>query len=95
MSYEPEEDGEGSAEEQAGDDGEVEGGMFAAVDDIAGEAAEAEWEFSAEIEKSADEDEEGSENEQSAAEFAERVHKNIVEEMRQRGNDVRGKEVRR
>jgi hypothetical protein len=81
MSYEPEEDGEGSAEEQAGDDREIERGAFAAMDDVSREAAEAQRKFSAQVEKSADEDEEGSENEESAAEFAERVHKKIVEEM--------------
>ena len=74
MREEPEEEREDSAEEEAGDDREVEGGVFAAVDDVAGEAAEAQWEFSAEVKQSADKDQEGAENEEGAAEFAEGIH---------------------
>ena len=44
------------------------------MNDVAGEAAEAEGEFAAEIEKSTDEDEEASEEEKRAAEFANWVH---------------------
>src|SRR5712691_422268 len=89
MGEEPEEDGEGGAEKEAGDDREVEGGVFAAMDDVAGEAAEAYWKFSAEVEKSAEEGEECAENEERAAEFAERIHEKIVEEMKERSNEVR------
>lgn len=57
MGEKPEEERKGKAENETGDDGEIEGGVFAAVDDVAGETAEAEGEFAAEIEKSAKEDE--------------------------------------
>jgi hypothetical protein len=71
---EPEEEREGEAEDKAGDDRKIEGGVFATVDDVAGEAAETQGEFSAEVKKSADEDKQNAENQKSAAEFAERVH---------------------
>jgi len=48
--------------------------VLAAVDNIAGKAAEAKGELAAEIKKSADEDEEAAEEKKGAAEFAERVH---------------------
>jgi len=48
--------------------------VFATVDDVARQAAEAEGEFAAEVEKTADKDEEAAENEESAAEFADGVH---------------------
>jgi hypothetical protein len=48
--------------------------VFAATDDVAGETAETKREFSAEIEKSAGKGQERANNEESAAEFAERIH---------------------
>ena len=54
--------------------------MFAAVDDVAGEAAEAEGEFSTKVKKSANKDKESAENEEGAAEFAKRVHPGILPE---------------
>jgi hypothetical protein len=54
--------------------------VFAAVDDIAGEAAEAEGELSAKVKKTANKDEESAENEEGAAEFAKRVHPGILPE---------------
>ncbi len=48
--------------------------MFAAMDDVAGEAAEAQREFSAKVKKSTYNDEESTENEEGAAEFAEGIH---------------------
>ena len=51
---EPEEEGKCCTEDEAGDDREIEGGVFAAMDDVAGELSEAKREFAAEIEKSAD-----------------------------------------
>jgi hypothetical protein len=74
MSEEPEEERKTEAEEETGDDREVEGGVFAAMDDVAGEAAEAQWEFSAEVQQSAEKDQESAENEEGAAEFAEGIH---------------------
>ena len=74
MGNEPEEQGERDAEEYRGDEREIERRVFAAMNDIAGEATEAEREFAAEIKKSADKYEEGAEDEEGAAEFAEGIH---------------------
>ena len=54
--------------------------MFAAVDKVAGEAAETEREFSAEVEKRANKDEKPAEEEKCAPEFAKRVHPEILPE---------------
>jgi hypothetical protein len=51
---EPKEEGKCCAEDQAGDDREIEGGVFAAMDDVAGEFSEAKRELATEIEKSGD-----------------------------------------
>lgn len=53
---EPEEKRKNSAQNEASDDGEIERGVFAAVDDVAGQSAEAEGEFGAEVEERADDD---------------------------------------
>ena len=74
MFKKPEEERETEAEDKAGDDREVEGGVFAAVDGVAGETAEAQGEFSAEVKQRADKDQEGAENEEGAAEFADGIH---------------------
>lgn len=75
---EPEEKRKGDAQNEAGDDGEIKGGVFAAVDDVAGELAKAEGEFSSEIEEGAEEDEQTAEEQESAAQFAEGVHRQSV-----------------
>jgi hypothetical protein len=81
MREEPEEEREDSAEEEAGDDREVEGSVFAAVDDVAWKFSEAEGEFCGEVEKSADKDEKAAkEEEENAAEFAKRLHPRILPE---------------
>jgi len=67
---EPEEQGETCAEKEAGDDGEIEGSVFAAMDEVAGKAAETERELAAEVKKSADGEKESAENKEGAAEFA-------------------------
>jgi hypothetical protein len=54
VSEEPEEERKDDAENEAGNDREIESGVFAAMDDISGKFAEAERDLSAEIEKSAD-----------------------------------------
>jgi hypothetical protein len=51
--------------------------VLAAVDDVAGEASQAEGQFSAEKEKCANENDKASEEEECAAEFAERIHNEI------------------
>ena len=80
MREEPEEQRECGAEEEAGDDGKVERGVFAAVDDVAGKFSQAERELCAKVKKSANKDEESAENEEGAAEFAKRVHPGILPE---------------
>ena len=82
MTKKPEEEREAEAEEEAGDDGKVEGGVFAAMDDVAGEATEAERELCAEIEESANEGEKTAEEEEHAAEIAEGIHGKSVEEKK-------------
>jgi len=54
MGEEPEEKRKTQAEDKARNDREVEGSVFAAMDDVAGKAAESQRKFSAEVEKSAD-----------------------------------------
>jgi hypothetical protein len=75
---EPEEERDGCAEHKAGDDREIEGRVFAPMNDVAGQPAETEWKPAAEVEKDTDKDAEGAENEEGAAEFAKRVHPRIL-----------------
>jgi hypothetical protein len=77
----PEEERKSGAENQASDDGEIESGVLAAVDNVAGKAAEAEREFVAEIKYGAEDGEENAEDEEGASEIAERIHKQSVEEL--------------
>jgi len=74
MSKKPEEEREAEAEDETGDDGEIESGVFASMDDVAGEVAETQWEFSVEIKYRANGEEQGAENEEGAAEFADGIH---------------------
>jgi hypothetical protein len=62
MGEEPEEEGEDDADDQAGDDGKVESGVFATVNDVAGEAAETEGEAGAEEKESANNGDDGAED---------------------------------
>jgi hypothetical protein len=71
---EPEEKRNAEAEDKAGDDRKVKRGVFAAVDDVAGKSSQAEGEFFAEIEKSANDGEEAAEEKKGSSEFAGRVH---------------------
>jgi hypothetical protein len=77
---EPEEEAESGAQDETGDDGEVESGMLAAADDVAGEFSQVEGEFGTEVEQGTDEEGEAAENEQRAAEITERVHGGSVKE---------------
>ena len=74
MSKKPEEKRERCAEEQTRDNGEIKGGVFATMDDVAGKFSQAKREFGTEVEKSADEDKEYAKEEENTAEFAEGVH---------------------
>jgi hypothetical protein len=58
---EPEKEGKCCAEDETGDDREVESGVFAAMDDVAREFSETKREFAAEIKESADEGQDGAE----------------------------------
>lgn len=80
MRDEPENERKNGAEHDTGHDGEIESGVFAAMNDVAGKFSEAEGEFAAEEQKSPDDNEEAAKEEESAAEFAERIHKTIIEE---------------
>jgi hypothetical protein len=77
---EPENEGKSGAQNETGDDGKVEGAVLAAMDDVAGEFAKAEGEFSAEVEKSADDRDEGTEEKKATAEIAKGIHTSIIEE---------------
>jgi len=79
---EPEEERERGAEYKAGDDGEVERGVFAAMDDVARKAAKAEGQFATKVEKSTGEYKNAAEEKESATEFTERIHKRSLEEMK-------------
>jgi hypothetical protein len=74
----PEEEGQNDADDEASDDGEIERGVFAAMDDVAGEATEAEGETTVEIEESADDGDDGAKEKEGAAEFTEGDHRQIV-----------------
>jgi hypothetical protein len=78
----PEKERKDDAKEKAGNDGKVESRVFAAVNNVAREAAEAEGKFGTEVENRADENEEGTEEEKRAAEFAKRVHAEDCSERR-------------
>jgi hypothetical protein len=71
---EPEEKGKSGAEDEAGDDGKIESGVFAAVDDVPGELAETEREFGTEVKESADEGQDGAEQKEQTAEVAQGIH---------------------
>ena len=77
---EPEEEGEAEAQQEAGDDGEIERGVLAAIDNVARKTAEAEGEFAAEIEERPNGDENDAGEKEEFTEVAERVHGESVEE---------------
>jgi hypothetical protein len=81
MSKKPKYERKTEAEQKACNDREVESGVFATTDDVAGKVAETEGELSTEIQKSAQSDNEPTKNEEGAAEFAERVHPGILPEI--------------
>lgn len=68
--------------------------MFAAMDDVTGQFAEAEGEISAEVEERADDGEETAEEKESAAEFAQGIHRESVEELEEIKEVDEGKEVK-
>jgi hypothetical protein len=78
MRQEPEEQRERGAEQEACNDREIKRGVFAAMNDVARETAEAQGKFPAEVKKSADNREQGTKEEKSPAEFAKRFHNRIL-----------------
>ena len=80
MRNDPEEECEHDTYDKAGDDGKVERGVFAAVNDVAGQFSQAEGEFAAKIEESTDKNQKAAEKEERAAEFARRIHEVILPE---------------
>ncbi len=74
MRDKPKKEREAHAEKETGDDWEIKGGVFAKVDDVAGQAAEAERELAAKVEESTEENQEDAENQEQAAEFTEGIH---------------------
>ena len=81
MSQEPEEKRDRGAEQEAGDDWKIKRGVLAAMDDVAGEPAEAQRKLSAEVQKSANDGEEDAENKERAAKFAKGVHSRILPQV--------------
>ena len=67
MIDDPDEQAEDDADDCAGDDGEIECAVFAAMNNVAGKTAKAQGEFSAEVKESPDKDEYGTENQKRAA----------------------------
>lgn len=74
MRDEPEKQRNNDADNQAGDDWEVERSVFAAVNDVARQLSQAKWKFVPPIKESTNQGEEPSEEDKRAAEFAQRVH---------------------
>jgi PPOX class probable F420-dependent enzyme len=58
--------------------------VFSTIGNVSRETAEAERKLAAEVEKRTDENDKASEEEEHAADFAERLHKKIVEEKEKR-----------
>lgn len=77
---EPQEKGERDAEKQTGDDWKVEGSVFGAVNNVAGQFPQAERESVPKIKKGADQDDKPSEEDKKAADFARRIHEVILPE---------------
>jgi hypothetical protein len=94
----PERERETDAEEDGGCEWEVEGGVLAAMQDVAGETTEAEGEADVEIEEGAGGGEDETENQEETAEVAERVHREECREeggLRQRAFRSNGTEKRK
>jgi len=67
-------DGEGNADHQTRHDWKVEGGVLAAMNDIAGQAAKAERQARSEIKHGSNDNANRAKNQKGPSEFAERVH---------------------
>jgi len=81
MGEEPEEQRKPKAEEEAGDDREIESGVLTAVEDIAGKFSKAKGEPAVEIQDRAGDDRHGAKQHQESAEIARWIHSWIVLEI--------------
>ena len=70
----PENQANGHADDQTGDEREIECAMLAAMNDVSGQAAKAERKLWAQIEKRSDENEHGSDGEQQTTELLNGFH---------------------
>jgi hypothetical protein len=80
MGEEPEEERKKEAQNEAGNDREIKGGVSTAMDDVAGEFSQAKGEFATEKKEGTGQNKEAAKKHESAAEFAKRIHKEIIEE---------------
>lgn len=87
--HEPENERKSRAEHEARDDWEINRGVFAAMNHVAGKSSQAKREFAGEIEKRTKHDEESSEKKKCAAEFAQRIHEESVENLAQEVKKVK------
>ena len=87
MREEPEKQRKRHTKKKASDDGKVKRGVFAAMNDVAGKLSEAEGELVAEVQKSTNKNEKGSQGKKGAAEIAERVHLVILPEAANKYSD--------
>jgi hypothetical protein len=86
MIDEPEEQRQPGAQEKTCNHGEVKRGVLAAMNDVAGKAAEAERKLATEEKERADSHQDTAQKEQSAAEFAEWFHAASIKQSRYRSN---------
>lgn len=70
---EPSDQAEHKADDDAGDNGKVECGVFGLVGNVSGQTAESKREFAAKVEEGADEEQQAPKNQKSAAKFA-KIH---------------------
>jgi hypothetical protein len=73
--HKPEKKTKSNAKEKASGNRKVKGRVFAPVNDIAGEAAEAEGQTAVKIEKKTQRDKDAAEKQEYAAEFALEIHR--------------------
>ena len=78
LTDQPENQANDHADDQTGDEREIECAVLATVDDIARQAAKAERKLWAQIEKRTDEDEHCSDGEQQTTELVNRFHRDPV-----------------
>lgn len=78
MREQPEKEREHNADEQARDDRKVERGVLAVVNDVAGKLSQTQGKLGAKVKYRAQEDEKRPEDEEHAAKFTKRIHREIL-----------------